>query len=1569
MGQGFSLTTLSAGAAGIDVPELSDLQYEKNLGAARFMKTVRARHRDGLVVARIVMKPYANLNLDKYVKRLLEERKLLADVPNALAYHRVIETGIGGYLVRQYIHSSLYDRLSTRPFLEEIEKKWLSFQLLCAVRDCHARNIYHGDIKTENVLVTSWNWLYLTDFSSSYKPVYLPEDNPADFSFYFDMSGRRTCYLAPERFLPPGEQPEGEHNITWAMDIFSVGCVIAELFLEAPIFSLSQLFRYRQREYDPTLSHLSKIHDPGICELVSHMIKLDPSSRLSAEEYLRFWEGKAFPTYFYGFLHQYMHSLTDPASGQKPVTTTSEHLGEPDDRIEQIYSDFDKISVLLVGNDEDKRTKPSVAPPKPNDKLFPLTVDIPNYQHRLSPTPSRSVDDGNLIFLTTVVSCIRGTARASARLRGFELLLGFSERLTDEAKLDRVVPYIATLLQDRSDQVKVGALRTLTQILANVQVVTPINAYVFPEYILQRLEPYLPDSHAGRPSSLVRMHYAWCIGTLATTAGRYLDLVQALRTDGSLSTADVGDETLSSSIRRNQFDSDRQNLLDAFEKHTKALLTDPETSVRRAMLRSVSDLCVFFGSPRANDVVLSHLNTYLNDPDWMLKCAFFDAIVGVAIFVGGPGLEGYILPLMVQALTDPEEFVVEKVIRAFSSMAELGLFQRSKTWELVDIVARLTMHPNIWIREAAAQFISQASKYLSVADTHSILVNLVRPYLRVIPADFSELRILDSLKKPLPRLIMDMASNWAVQPSQKGLFWAAARQQRTFSFGSSEDTLPTISGRELDSKVLQRLPKNEEDELWLRKLRSAGMSSEDEFKLVSLREFIWRVSQRRKSDAAGSTASEFNKIVALKDLGIIPETVLFESNARQVVEQVKTSTAPQEPAGQPRTIADALKDAAAEADDGSSGLPASTKTDDNVRDRSQSVSLPAQSRPSSSPKVVPIPKESTSLRPETTRRSSLQVPRSSPGNQSTAPSIASSARSALRHEHSALGLLKGENKAAPETGTSDTTAIGRVDGVAGRAASQSRQTATDLAVEQRGASSTEPRFKDAHNYKKNNPTVLKLLDSMLSENLPPSETEFGPLVQLPSQPEPVRYKDSQQSKKVGPWRPEGVLMATFSEHTAAVTRVLVAPDYAFFITGSDDGTVKVWDTSRLERNVSRKSRQTFKLGDNVRVSSLTFLEQSYCYAVTGTDGSVHVVKINYFQGADGAGKFARHQVLREHQLPEGDVAVWSEHYMDGNKSVLMLATNTSKIIALDLRNMSELFTLRNPLNHGTPTCFCVDRRHQWLMLGTSHGVLCLWDLRFKLLLKSWVFHGASPIHRIVRCKNRKMYITGGTGQGEITAWDFDTKDMGKLVCKEIYRTGHARDTGSKSTTVIDLDNEEGSGGMLGRFSTTLEPSASAAADQGIRALAVHWQFVPGPKDPRQTFLLSAGPDWKVRYWDPQTPASTTVVNGLEVGEAKPVYSASRQCVETLVVNEQLMVPSTRNQGAGSSSARESSSRSSTTSSRRSGGQRIGKSALLVGMQQQLLRGHVDLVTDVAVLEVPYGMVVSADRSGVVCLWM
>ena len=178
--------------------------------------------------------------------------------------------------------------ISTRPFLSMIEKRWISFQLLTALRDARNHKVSHGDIKSENILVTSWNWVYLTDFAS-YKPTYLPLDDPSDFSFYFDMSGRRTCYIAPERFYTAADNPEisarksrlsiagnegkRDGKVTEAMDCFSAGCVIAELFLEgAPLFTLSQLFKYREGEYN--VDHqLNAIDDAGVrvCSTSQHL--------------------------------------------------------------------------------------------------------------------------------------------------------------------------------------------------------------------------------------------------------------------------------------------------------------------------------------------------------------------------------------------------------------------------------------------------------------------------------------------------------------------------------------------------------------------------------------------------------------------------------------------------------------------------------------------------------------------------------------------------------------------------------------------------------------------------------------------------------------------------------------------------------------------------------------------------------------------------------------------------------------------------------------------------------------------------------------------------------------------------------------------------------------------------------------------------------------------------------------------------------------------------------------------------------------------------------------------------
>jgi len=152
--------------------------------------------------------------------------------------------------------------------------------------------------------------------------------------------------------------------------------------------------------------------------------------------------------------------------------------------------------------------------------------------------------------------------------------------------------------------------------------------------------------------SFVRCMYATCIAHLADSSSRFLFIAQALRATGSLSYADdEAEPTLTEGVYSSLYDTGRKELLVAFQDQVVSLLADPESSVRRALLGSITSLCVFFGRQRSNDFLLGHLITYLNDRDWMLRAAFFESIVGIATFVGGRSLEEYILPLLSQAIT------------------------------------------------------------------------------------------------------------------------------------------------------------------------------------------------------------------------------------------------------------------------------------------------------------------------------------------------------------------------------------------------------------------------------------------------------------------------------------------------------------------------------------------------------------------------------------------------------------------------------------------------------------------------------------------------------------------------------------------------------------------------------------------------------------------------------------------------------------------------------------------------------------------------------------------------------
>ncbi|KAH9814832.1 kinase-like domain-containing protein [Melampsora americana] len=469
------------------------LDLPHSLGTTRFLKTIRARHKQGRIVVKVFVKTDPSYGLKAYLKRLKAERELLQGIPNVLTYQRSVETEKAGYLIRQWLANNLYDRISTRPFLSITEKKWIVFQLLTALSQSWKQGVAHGDIKSENVIVTSWNWVFLTDFSTAFKPTYLPEDDPADFSYFFDTSSRRSCYLAPERFFTVDKDTDGldKANVTQSMDVFSLGCVIGELFMEGNSpFTLSQMFNYKSGEYDIE-PYLRGIEDDRIRNLVRSMIQLNPEERLTFDEYLTDCQtNKTFPNSFYVFLHPFMLGLQELTSSLAPYTASrvasdnGAAMGEDtlrgegfgrssvlrnhsDEIIEMVWSDFSYASKYFWVNKKKKRTggnedmddephpelDPSGNEAESTSKRtsrhtvadFPLQVHIPGYQADLQAKPttlkSNTSDDVALIMLSLISSNIRNCSHPGTIVKALDLYLALSEYLTDIIILDRIIPY------------------------------------------------------------------------------------------------------------------------------------------------------------------------------------------------------------------------------------------------------------------------------------------------------------------------------------------------------------------------------------------------------------------------------------------------------------------------------------------------------------------------------------------------------------------------------------------------------------------------------------------------------------------------------------------------------------------------------------------------------------------------------------------------------------------------------------------------------------------------------------------------------------------------------------------------------------------------------------------------------------------------------------------------------------------------------------------------------------------------------------------------------------------------
>ena len=222
---------------------------------------------------------------------------------NILSLYDVVHTENKLMLVFEYMDQDLKKYMDTHGNHGQLEPaivKSFAFQLLRGIAFCHDNRILHRDLKPQNLLINSKGQLKLADFGLA-RAFGIPVNT-------FSNEVVTLWYRAPDVLL-------GSRTYNTTIDIWSIGCIIAEMFTGRALFpgttnedQLQKIFRVMGTPSERTwpgvsqfpeyksdfpvyppqdLRHVVPRIDPYGLDLLRCMLRLQPDLRISAVDALR----------------------------------------------------------------------------------------------------------------------------------------------------------------------------------------------------------------------------------------------------------------------------------------------------------------------------------------------------------------------------------------------------------------------------------------------------------------------------------------------------------------------------------------------------------------------------------------------------------------------------------------------------------------------------------------------------------------------------------------------------------------------------------------------------------------------------------------------------------------------------------------------------------------------------------------------------------------------------------------------------------------------------------------------------------------------------------------------------------------------------------------------------------------------------------------------------------------------------------------------------------------------------------------------------------------------------------
>ncbi|ODV87657.1 hypothetical protein CANARDRAFT_25903 [[Candida] arabinofermentans NRRL YB-2248] len=300
---------------------LRNYEVRDILGEGAYGVVALAIHRKtGRTVAIKKIEPFTK---ELFCLRTLREIKLLKhfrhqnivgilDVEKPSSFERFREV----YIVQEFMETDLHHIIRSQP-LNDDHIQYLLYQILKGVKYMHSCGVIHRDLKPANLLVNSNCDLKICDFGLAR----IGKDDSTGSSDYKDSF--LTEYVATRWYRAP-EIMLTSSQYSKAIDIWSVGCILAEMMLREPLFpgkdyrhQLLLIFEIigsptgddfqsikskRAKEYirsqrsfrEIPLKKIFPKANPLALDILKKMLKFDPEKRITVDEAL---EHPYFETY------------------------------------------------------------------------------------------------------------------------------------------------------------------------------------------------------------------------------------------------------------------------------------------------------------------------------------------------------------------------------------------------------------------------------------------------------------------------------------------------------------------------------------------------------------------------------------------------------------------------------------------------------------------------------------------------------------------------------------------------------------------------------------------------------------------------------------------------------------------------------------------------------------------------------------------------------------------------------------------------------------------------------------------------------------------------------------------------------------------------------------------------------------------------------------------------------------------------------------------------------------------------------------------------------------------------